>query len=340
MTIAALELSDRRWSTFVSSRPAVNAFHHAGWVTAVADCYRFRPLALTLIRDGAVVAGVPAIELGRGRRRRWVSLPFTDWCEPLLAEGVMEQEFAAALDDMRRSAGLARIELRSGIAATCGHPVPCGYVHELSLAADPDSIRPAFHQLRRRMLARAAKRGIVSRTSLERSDLCSVFFGLHVTTRRRLGVPVQPRRLFELIWERSIASGNGFVQIAYLEDTPIAAGIFLTSARRVTAKFLARDDTYAADGAMDALLWGAMRWGCENGRDVFDFGRTEVQHESLRRFKLSWGTTEKELNYTVFSAEPPSPSHERSNAALAALIRRSPEWVARALGHAAYRYAA
>jgi CelD/BcsL family acetyltransferase involved in cellulose biosynthesis len=340
MTVSSIDIHDRRWSDFVGSRSDATPFHDAAWIGAVADCYGFRPFALIVERRGEIVAGVPAIELGTGRRRRWVSLPFTDRCDPLLTPEIGAHELAAALEETRQAEGVSRIELRVGLGGRSGHSVPCGYWHELELNSDADVLRRGFHQLRRRMLARASDGGVVSRTSVERTDLCSVFFDLHVATRKRLGVPVQPRRLFELLWERMIAPGKGFVQVAYLGQVPIAAGVFLTSGSRVTNKFAARDERYASAGGTDAMYWGAIQWGCEAGRRVFDFGRTEAANDGLRKFKRGWGTSEEELAYTVFAARPPSVGRGRSTVALASVIRNSPAWVARLVGHAAYRYAA
>jgi CelD/BcsL family acetyltransferase involved in cellulose biosynthesis len=340
MTIAPIEIHDRRWSEFIGSMPDAGPFHDPGWISAVGDCYGFKPLALVLERHREIVAGIPAIEVGRGRRRRWVSLPFTDRCDPLLAPGIGAHEFAAALDETRRAEGLSRIELRAGLTDAVGYALPRAYWHELELNSDADVVRRGFRKDRRGKLARAAGGDIVSRTSVERDDLCSVFFDLHVATRKRLGVPVQPRRLFELIWERMIAPGKGFVQVAYLGQAPIAAGVFLTSAGRVTNKYTARDARYAQSGGTDMMYWGAIQWACENGHRVFDFGRTETGHEGLRQFKLGWGASEEEFAYTVFAARPPSVGRGRSTAALASVIRNSPEWVARLVGHTAYRYAA
>jgi CelD/BcsL family acetyltransferase involved in cellulose biosynthesis len=340
LTISALEIDDRRWIDFVASQPAASSFHEPGWISVVAECYGFRPRALVLSEGSEIVAGVPTIELGRGRRRRWVSLPFTDRCGALLTDRADGARFAVALDRARRDEGLARIELRNSLVGGPGHPAPSGYWHEVELKPDEDAMRASFQQLRRRKLRRAEDKGVVSRASMERRDLCEVFFAMHVATRRRLGVPVQPHRMFELLWERVIEPGGGFVQIAYLGGVPIAGGVFLATRDRVTTKFSARDERYSASGGVDAMYWGAMRWGCEHGQRVFDFGRTENGNEGLRKFKRGWGAHEEALGYTVFSAQPPAVGHRRSEAALGKVIRASPTWVARAVGRVAYRYAA
>ena len=82
-----------------------------------------------------------------------------------------------------------------------------------------------------------------------------------------------------------------------------------------------------------------IRDACLAGCTAFHFGRTDVADEGLRRFKAGWGAEELPLHSTWFGA---SPREERAGppAALRAVLRRSPEFVARAIGNAIYRYAA
>src|SRR5881409_764742 len=82
--LTVLEIDDKRWIRFVERVPGALPFHHPSWARLLADCYGYRPLALVLEDEDDVAAGIPAIEtrtvLGR---RRWISLPFTDYSPPL-----------------------------------------------------------------------------------------------------------------------------------------------------------------------------------------------------------------------------------------------------------------
>ena len=62
-------------------------FHDPAWAQLVADCYGFDAFAAALIaEDGEIRAGAPMVAVRHlGRRPRWVSLPFTDYCPPLAA---------------------------------------------------------------------------------------------------------------------------------------------------------------------------------------------------------------------------------------------------------------
>jgi CelD/BcsL family acetyltransferase involved in cellulose biosynthesis len=244
------------------------------------------------------------------------------------------------LDDLRRSLGLRTIELRTELRDAPGYSVACGYWHELALSHEPEEVYRRLNRLRRRLLRRAKTTGVVVRRATREADLCDVFFRLHVETRRRLGVPAQPRRLFELLWRKVMKPGCGFLSVAYLSSAPIAAAVFLTSHGRIMAKFSATDRVYATSGGMDSVYWNAIEWGCENGYEMFDFGRTEYGNDGLRLFKLSWGVREEPLAYTFFAKEPPAQRGPRLTSAVGLVIRNSPSWMTRAVGHAAYRFTA
>jgi hypothetical protein len=91
-----------------------------------------------------------------------------------------------------------------------------------------------------------------------------------------------------------------------------------------------------------------MRWGCESGCGVFDFGRSGFADRGLREFKSAWGADEIGLLYARIGAKAPSRAPGRVRQAVVAgggrvataALRRAPEWVTRAVGEALYRYAA
>ena len=296
-------------------------------------------MAVLLDAHGSIRAGLPLIEVGAGARRRWVSLPFTDRCGPLAVDDATCAEFAALLADTRRELGLRRIEVRDRLPG--GWTTEQGHWHQLELSPDPEAIYARVHKSRvKGAIRRAAREGVLVERGETAHDLCDVFYRLHVMTRKRLGVPVQPRRFFELLWQRMLARGLGFVMIARRDGAPIAAAVFLTANGRVTYKFSASDRRFGTLGATHAVLWRAIEQSCLNGEREFDFGRTEPGNDGLRAFKLGWGAREETLHYTSIAAERPSAHGDAEHAMLKTLIRRSPAWTGRAIGALGYRYTA
>jgi CelD/BcsL family acetyltransferase involved in cellulose biosynthesis len=329
-TLAMLNPDAARWRDFVDSRPDALPFHHPAWMTTLAESYGYRSFVLGLDDDGGLAGGLPMMQV----RKRWISLPFTDYCPPL---GIAGPRLAELLDEARLRGGVARVELRAELE---GAYADAGAVrHVLALDPDPAAILRTFHRSQvQRNIKRAERSGVVVRRARSIADLTDRFYGLHVGTRRRLGVPVQPRRFFARLWERMIEPGLGFVLLAEAGDRPVAGAVFLAYGETVIYKFGASDAGSWGLRPNHALFWDAIRASCEDGHRWFDFGRTDLEDAGLRRFKAWWGSEEIPLTYATLADRPPG--RKRSGRALAPVIRHSPPWVGRAIGELLYKHAA
>jgi CelD/BcsL family acetyltransferase involved in cellulose biosynthesis len=276
---------------------------------------------------------------------KWVSLPFTDYCPPL-ARDIVPPDFASELAEAQRLRSLRSLEIRDGMAGPAAAQATAGVRHTLRLQPDLDALFKSFKRSQvQRNIERSRREGITVRRSTSARDVVDTFYALHVQTRRRLGVPVQPRRFFRAIAEHVVDAGLGFVMVASHGDRPVAAAVFLTGNETVVYKYGASDARAWSLRPNHPLFWEAIRWSAENGYRIFDFGRTESGNEGLRAFKNGWGTDEEPLVYSTFSDRLPSRSETsggpgRAAAAGEAVIRRSPAWVARLLGEVLYKYAA
>ena len=337
-----VSLDDPLWTSFVESHPSATPFHNPAWAKVLASAYRFEAVGLALLSpQGEVEAALPIIRVGRRARRRAVSLPFTDWCPVLLAPDADASRLGERLEHVRRQAGLVSLEIRDRLEGNAGFAVPEGHRHVLALTPDLEALVAGFDSSRvRRKLRRAERESVSVRRSTSERDLLDVFYPLHVATRRRLGVPVQPRRFFEVLAREYLAAGLGFVVTASCGAIPLSSAVILDWNRRLYYKFSASDRARGDVGAGQAVVWNAVRWGCENGHIEFDFGRTELGNEGLRVFKRSWGAEERDLTYTVLADQSPREYGGRALEILGPVIRKSPEIVTRAIGRAGYRYTA
>jgi hypothetical protein len=165
------------------------------------------------------------------------------------------------------------------------------------------------------------------------------FWRLHCATRRKLGVPVQPRAFFDAIWRCMIEPGHGYVLSAYLDTRPVASVLFLEHGPTVVYKFSASDPGLPDLRGPSAVLWEGIRTACEMGRARLDLGRTELAHQGLRYFKLGWGGEESTLTYTFLGEAAPAESRG-GEGAVGRMIQHSPTIVARTIGRVAYRWTA
>jgi CelD/BcsL family acetyltransferase involved in cellulose biosynthesis len=342
---ARLDIEDPSWLSFVAGKPEAEPFHRAEWTRLLGDCYGYETFALAFHdRSGRILAGLPVVEIsGMLRRRRWVALPFTDACAPLV-EPEFEDAFALELARFRAASDVPALEVRTSIEQAQSFRTDVGTIHRLDLTLGIDAVHSGFSRSRvRPEIKRAAREGVAVRRASRAADVTTTFYDLHVGTRRRQGVPVQPRRFFELLWQRVLAPGLGFALIAELEGRPVAGAIFLAWNGTVIYKYAASDEAFRWARPNHLVLWEAIRSSCETGAHTLDFGKTDPANEGLRKFKSGWGAREEPLTYTTFADEtaPPRNGNDRlSGRLLGTVIRRSPPWVCRAIGARAYRYAA
>ena len=331
--------TDPAWRDFLFQHPSALPYHHPAWVETVAETYRFRSFVFVVRSAGGdVLGGVPLVSVGgRLRGKRWVGLPFTDACPALTGPALTPEDIGRLLAAEGERAGVSAIELR-GPLGSAGAPLERGVVHELALTNE-DELFSGFESQVRRNIRKAQRQDLTLRVAENVEDLTEVYFDLHTATRRRLGVPTQPRRFFQNVWERMLARDRGFAFLVYHGSEPIAGAVFLEWNGRVIYKFGASDARYWSMRPNNLLFWEAIKRGCDQGAKVFDFGRSDREDEGLRAFKRSWGAVEEPLVYTTLGR--PAESHNGSaERLLKPVLRRSPLWVGRSLGEVFYRFGA
>ncbi len=341
-TRLTLSLDDPRWTAFVGRCRHATPFHDPAWASLLAETYRYPAFACAVQGvDGEIVGGAPFLEVrSLSRRRRWISLPFTDECAPLAADADSLSELSEALGDAQAAGEAPGVEVRGavhGLGWTMGADA---VTHQLWLEPDLASLRRRFSRSQVvRNIARAERDGVAVRRAETVQDL-EAFYQLHTRTRRRQGVPVQPRRFFTLLWSRLVQSGLAFILLADIPDRPAVAGaLFLSDGRTTIYKFGASDVDSLRFRPNHLIFWTAIGEAAQAGHRIFDFGRTDLANEGLRAFKSGWGAEERPLLYSTL--EPGAAAGEEGIAAraLSLAIRKGPAWMCRGTGEALYRYA-
>jgi CelD/BcsL family acetyltransferase involved in cellulose biosynthesis len=336
-----LALDDPRWAEFTRASPEATPFHHPAWAQLLSEAYGFRGFAVAAAdAGGKIVAGAPFLEpahpLGA---RRWVSLPFTDECAVLASAPPIGSAVLSELERAHRAGAAPRIELRSAVAGEAWDATADAVAQVLDLSADPVEVSRGFSRSQvLRNIRRADREGVAVRVGTSDAYV-EAFYALHLRTRRRQGVPVQPRAFFTLLQRRMLDAGLGEILIAHVGDTAVAGAVFLYWNATTIYKFGASDPEAWGHRPNHALFWMAIQRSCARGDSRFDFGRTDLENHGLRAFKAGWGAVERPLVYSVL----PNGAH-REGAGLAArvlapAIRQGPKWVCRAAGETLYRYA-
>jgi CelD/BcsL family acetyltransferase involved in cellulose biosynthesis len=341
--LTELRPSDPRWTRFVEEHPDALAFHGAPWMDMIAECYGFRPFVLAKLGgNGAMLGGLPVMEVRHLRRRpRWVALPFSDVCNPLLSADVSSEAFTDALDHARRDAGIGDFHVRAPLAdATNVHFGMNAVVHATVLHPDPGVMFKRFHRSQVQRNVRRAERDKVTVRRADRASDLATYYHLQVQTRRRHGMPVQPRRFFEALWTHVLEPGHGTLLLAYADGQPVAGCVTVAGTETMTYKYGASDSHSWKLRPNHLLLWHALRSACEDGYRIFDFGRSDLDGSGLREFKSGWDAREIPLITTTLADHAPVAGSGRGLAAMQAVLRHSPSWACRGIGEVLYRYTA
>lgn len=335
-----LKPDDRCWMDFIQTCPEANIFHHPCWMELMHDCYGYSPSILVVPDDhGNIRAGLPFMTVKSAiTGRRWVSLPFSDYCNPLYRDEGALEVLTYQLIRFFQSNPLKKMEVRWKLPERKEIQQVSEFVlHTIQLDPDPMRVSKRFKRTHLQNIHTAEERGVTVNFGDQLEDL-KAFYDLQLETRKRHGVPAQPWKYFELLWRHVVSAGMGFVLLAKKDDDYIAGMVYLGWGRILIAKYAAsREDRFNLR-PNNLLFWEGIRWGCQNGFRVFDMGRTEVENAGLRNFKSRWGAVEGPLYYSTISSKPLRRSNSRLEHFLHSVIQRSPLWVCRLSGELLYRH--
>jgi CelD/BcsL family acetyltransferase involved in cellulose biosynthesis len=328
-------LADPRWPVLISSSREAMIFHHPAWLRLLCEQYGYEMIACAIAdSDGVLLEALPlALVASRLTGRRLVALPFSDICQPVSIDGA----------DHGLTDALARLHSEAGLTLRVHAPLPAlgeeasSYRHHtVRLEPDLDAVQKRFTRSSALRGARRAQRDGVTVENRTDADALAEFYRLHVRSRRRQGVPTQPRR-FIMGFAELFGRGLGFVSLARAEGRVIAAAVMLNYNGTLVYKYGASDPGALSLRPNNLIFSEAIAWGCSEGLHSLDLGRTDLHHDSLSEFKRMWGADERILAYT----EAPTPKRQgtdRAGRALGALIRHAPPAFGQGLGQVLYRH--
>jgi hypothetical protein len=332
--------TDERWD---SRFAACSFFHRAAWARVLQQTYGFEPSYFATLTGEHIDTLLPVMKVDSWLTgRRGVSLPFTDYCDPLAGDlPAFQQLFQQALS-YGRDRNWKYLELRGGqqfLGST--QPSQRFYGHEIALRQDEKALLAALSPAVRRAIRKAEKQGVTVEI-LKDGDGIQPFYSLHCRTRRKHGLPPQPFAFFQNLQKHILEAGSGVIVLARLGAKALAGSVFLHVGQEAIYKFGASDERMLELRGNDFVMWEGIRYYSARGFRTLHLGRTSLSNEGLRRFKLGWGAREHSINYFKYDLGKGAFVTDRDkafgwhNRVFAAL----PLGLARLLGAALYRHVA
>ena len=285
----------------MASHQRSSVFHQRGWLEAMARTYGYEPLVITSARDseplsdGIVLCRVSSWITGT----RWVSLPFSDHCDPLIEDRQSWPDFAEKLRSECDQQRLRYVELRPrqefGISELGFKPSRSYCLHELDLHGDLKQIFSGFHKQCIQRKIRRAEREHLTYENGNSKQVTDEFYRLVLLTRKRHGLLPQPRLWFQNLIE--CMGKNVQISIARKDGRPVAGLLCLRHRTTVVYKYGASDNKFHPLGGMPFLFWRLIEESKAAGAVTLDLGRSDLDQVGLVTFKDRLGADRKSLLY-------------------------------------------
>jgi hypothetical protein len=336
-------LRDPRWAGLVENHPRSSVFHSTSWLRALETVYGYEPVVVTTcppgssLTNGLVFCRIKSWLTGP----RFVSLPFSDHCEPLVDR---LDDLDAMLLHMQRDVDERKwkyIEIRPvsqrpdsqvGLRKTLTYQF-----HRLDLRKSAEELFHGFHKDCVQRKIRRAEREELKYEDGNTEALLQKFYRLLVTTRRRQNLPPQP-----LAWFRGLIATFGDdlkIRVASKGGMPVAGILTLSNKRCVVYKYGGSIASLNKLGGMALLFWKTIQEAKDKALEELDLGRSGSDNLGLIAFKGHWGATGTPLTYWRYP--PPGPYVPRpawQKSLARRLVQASPDLALEAVGTLLYRH--
>lgn len=128
----------------------------------------------------------------------------------------------------------------------------------------------------------------------KREGIVDIFYELFVDTRRRLGVPVYNKKLFESTIS-NLNNNSAFFSVEDKNGKVLAMILLVYNQKIAIYSYGASDSSGNEFRANEFLMWNTIITMKNLGVEKFDFGADSPLQESLIHYKLKWGGVQRNV---------------------------------------------
>lgn len=326
-------LAGHRFASLFSSPP---------WIDALARTYGFKILASGIANGNKIDGAVLFSHVTDMRGERVLSLPFSDYCDPLIEDSSAWDELIVPILDLGVPVALRC--LRNDLPARDGRFAVEGRAlwHGIDLTRSEEELWAGLAGSARQNVRKAERSGVVVREARSLDDV-HLFHGMHCHVRKsKYRLLAQPVLFFESLYDAFAPDDRLTVFLAEVDGAPIAGIFFLEWGDVLYYKFNASVDQRFCPN--DLLAWQGMLMGRRRGLARLDFGLSSIDQPGLVRYKRKFATEERYIQSFRWRpdayADPRAEETSRTLARLTRLLTDPdvPDEITRAAGDELYRF--
>jgi CelD/BcsL family acetyltransferase involved in cellulose biosynthesis len=244
--------------------------------------------------NGTPLAGIAFCHLLDIAGERIVTLPFSDYCDPLVDDKSQWDRLADRLLAQQCPIFIRCLNNNLPPDDSIFTIVRRAKWHGLNLRPELASLLSGMRNKTRLGIMKARRDEVVVRIA-EQGEL-RAFFDMHTRMRKyKYQLLAQPYRFFETIWRNFIEPEKGVLMLAVWRDEIIGGSFFLEWHDTLYYKFNASVPDYLAHRPNDLLLWEGIQYAKAKGLNYLDLGLSDWDQEGLVQYKRNFGTEEKTI---------------------------------------------
>ena len=289
--------SDPLWQRLIRQFRS-DAFHSPEWMKVLTETYGFEDRAYVLVDDlGEPKAGIPFCRIEDIKGKRIVSIPFSDYCDPLVKTSRQWETLLNTLLKQQCSLAFRCLHNNIPLSDKRFNLVNKAKWNGIDLKPELNVLWQSLDSSARRAIRKAQNSGVIVHNAKDKKELRK-FFEMHLGVRKyKYRMLAQPYKFFEHIWEMFVVPENGFLLVAKYDEELIAGIFFLEWQGRLYYKFNASSPEYLHIRPNDRIIWEAIKIAKERGCTFLDLGLTDWDQDGLVRYKQKFSSEEKTIYY-------------------------------------------
>ena len=339
------------WDQFVYKNNDASFFHLIDFKNVIEDSFGHRPHYMMALYKNQIKGVLPLFEIkSRLFGHSLVSLPF------VVYGGICAEDFDTEMLLLKSAATLGRlmgvdyVEMRcqNHLINRAGHASlentgdhvwlnkDLYVTFQREIYSDIESNFKAIPRKQRRMIRQGTKSGFISKVG--GMEYLLDFYSIYTKSLKNLGTPVFSYKYLENIMKKFQGT---FILTVWKDNVMVAGVMTFVFKDRLMPYFSGALKEYYQYAVNDFMYWELMKYGCEKGCRIFDFGRSKKGTGSYD-FKKHWGFEPRALPYKYYLAKKRKvPNISPANPKYSTMIniwRKLPLRVANWLGPKINRY--
>lgn len=289
------------WDYYVQNSPSGTVFHLYRWKDIIGESYGHTPYYLAAKQNGKIVGVLPLYLMQSPfSGSTLVSAPYLDYAGICAESEDVHNTLLEKAVELSKERKVNYLNLRELSQTTWpGLTTNLDKVTmELELATESDKVWKKIPLERRNRIKKAEKAGL--HVEVHGPERLGDFYRIYSTNMRDLGSPTHSLLFFEKVFQ--YLPENAQLFLAHKDRKVIGAAFCLNYRGTITIPWSSSLRDYFLFYPNFILYWEIIKFGCLNGYQKFDFGRSTIGSGTFE-FKRGWGCTPRQIywSYILFN---------------------------------------